>query len=505
MAQVKSVNKNISYVVFAGLAALLLVIGILLSGFASSNGSFSTPDFSALIEGYKIILTHPSMIDFDGLKQSGQLGTAFFNSGVLLFIVLAIYRLTKTDLQGVQIAAAMMVVGFSFYGKNPLNIWFPILGVLVHTKVKGKALNTGTALAFFSTALSPIFSQIAFGMTDRYMLEQQGLVPATITAYVVGAALGFLAGYIISVIADHFPGLHRGYVLFNAGFAAGISAMIINSLLKAVGFGSENYRAALYATSMQDVWDGALPDLFANAPHATELLNDPTFNPTYMSAADNANWILGLMLVVCFGYLIIAGITLGGGANYKNLFWHRSKGGNYVDQFGFPSALINMGVVGLFATTFVFATLQGVLAGPVFGCIWTACGFAANGVTVRMYLPTMMGVFIGAFVLAGLNAAVHGEDFFTAGLSHASSRGMLLAAIFSCGLAPVVGEFGFLAGLFAGVVHSILVVNTGWLHGYMSLYNNGLSLSLIATFLHPIYSYLQKWSPGFQPDPDPDI
>lgn len=502
MAQVKSGAKNLPYIVFAGLAVLMLIIGVLLSGFASSNGSFTGPDFEALIEGYKIIITHPSMIDFDGLKQAGQLGTAFFNSGILLFIVLLIYRLTKTDMQGVQIAAAMMVVGFSFYGKNPLNIWFPILGVLAHTKIRGKELNTATALAVFSTALSPVFSQLAFGMTDRYMLDQQGLAPATIAAYALGALMGFLAGYMVSVVADHFPGLHRGYVLFNAGFAAGIVGMILNSLMKAVGFGSENYRAAIYATSMQDVWDGALSGLHDNAPHASELLNDPAFNPAYMTASDNANWILGLMLAVCFGYLIISGFLLGGGKSYRGMFWHSCKGGNFVEKFGFSASLINMGIVGLFATAFVFFTIEGVLAGPVFGCIWTACGFAGNGVTVRMYLPTMIGVFLGAFLLAGLNGMFHGESFFEYGLAHASSRGMLLAAIFSCGLAPIVGEFGFLAGLFAGFVHSLLVVNTGWLHGYTSLYNNGLSLSLIATFLHPIYAYLQKWVPGFEPDVD---
>jgi hypothetical protein len=67
---------------------------------------------------------------------------------------------------------------------------------------------------------------------------------------------------------------------------------------------------------------------------------------------------------------------------------------------------------------------------------------------------------------------------------------MLLAAIFSCGMAPIAGEHGVFAGMFVGAVHSLLVPNIGVLHGWMSLYNNGMSLSLVATFLHPIYSRL---------------
>jgi len=67
---------------------------------------------------------------------------------------------------------------------------------------------------------------------------------------------------------------------------------------------------------------------------------------------------------------------------------------------------------------------------------------------------------------------------------------MLLAAIFSCGMAPIVGEHGVLAGVIVGMIHSVLVTSTGMFHGWMSLYNNGLSLSLIATFLYPVYSRL---------------
>lgn len=480
------------YSVFAGLAVLLIAMAIVLSGYASSNGSFGAPNFTALINGYKTILLHPSMIDFDGLKQAGQLGSAFFNSGILVIVVLIVYLITGTDIQGVQIAAAMMVLGFSFYGKNPINIWFPIIGVFLHTKLCKKQIKTATALAFFTTALSPIFSQIAFGMTDNYMLKQTGLIPATISAYALAGVMGILGGVLVSEIVGHLPSIHQGYTLFNAGYAAGIVGIIINSILKAMGLGHDQYRTALYLDSMEKVGVGALPTLFDKAPHAADLLANPTFNPSYMSAADNGNFILGGMLLILFLYLIAAGFALDGGSTIGELVWHKSKGGNFVEKFGFGAALVNMGIVGIFATAFVFLTTKGQFGGPVYACIWTAAGFAANGVTVRMYLPTMAGVFIGAFLFAGISAAITGGDFLSEGLKFASGRGMLLAAIFSCGMAPIVGEYGVFAGLFVGIVHSLLVVNVGAWHGFMSLYNNGLSLSLIATFLYPVYSRFGK-------------
>lgn len=454
MAETKTVSKHTGYGVFGVMAVLLLVMGFVLSGFS----------FSTLWEGYKVILTHPSLLDFDGLKQPGQFGSAFFNSGLLLFVVLGIYKLTKTELQGVQIAAAMMIVGFSFYGKNILNIWWPILGVFLHTVLSKKPLASATALAFFATALSPIFSVLAFGTADVFIGQNAGLQPYTVTAYLLGAVFGVLGGLLLSVIAGHLPSLHKGYVLYNAGFAAGLAGFVINSILKAAGLGHDVFRNG-------------------NADVAPLYTGD-----SYMTAADGANVQLGILLLIVFAFFIVAGALLGGTKQFGKLVWHKAKGGNFVDQFGLGSSLINMGVVGIVATAFVFLTVKGQLAGPVFGCIFTAAGFAANGVTVRMYLPTMAGVFFGVFLFAGISASLSGGNFFEAGLAHASSRSMLLAAIFSCGLAPIVGEFGILAGLFVGAVHGLLVGNVGVLHGWMSLYNNGLSLSLIATFLYPIYS-----------------
>ena len=433
MSNAKTVSKNTIYFVFLGLAAILIAMGLLFS-----------PSISELVQGYSKILQHPSLTDFDGLKQAGHFGTSFFNAGMLLMVVLLVYKLTNTDIQGVQIAAAMMVLGFSFYGKNIVNIWFPVIGVLLSTRLRGKPLSSATALAWFSTALSPIFSVLAFGTAET-------LGVGTPAGYIVGALMGILGGVLVSFIAERLPSIHQGYTLFNAGFAAGIAGILINALQKALNVGHDRF------------------------PYeATEYVS-------------GSNLILGLMFAILFCYLIAAGFFFGGLDEFRKMIWHRSKGGNYVEKFGLAACLINMGVLGLMSTAYVFV-VNGQLNGCLFACIWTATGFATCGVTVRMHLPIMAGVFIAAFITGGISGAIVGNNFFTEAMTKASSRPMLLAAIFGCGMAPIIGDFGIFAGIFVGAVHSILVPNTGAFHGWMSLYNNGLSLSLIATFVHPIYS-----------------
>ncbi|MDL2218058.1 DUF1576 domain-containing protein [Christensenellaceae bacterium OttesenSCG-928-M15] len=429
-------SQMTEYLVFAGLAVILLIMGVALM-----------PSFQEVLSGYKTIIMHPALIDFDAFSWAGNYATPFFNSGILLLAVLLTYKLTNTDLQGVQIAAMMMVVGFAFYGKNPLNVCFPVLGVMLHSVILKKKLSSVMALAWFSTALSPVFSVLAYGT--------ETLVPGSALALIVGAVFAILAGMLISVFSSYLPMLHKGRILYNAGFAAGLAGMLINALQKAFSIGHDRY---------------------------------PYQDTNYVTGE---NKLFALLLLAIFAYFIITGIALGGRRRYKKLIWYRCFGGNFVQEHGFGACLINMGVVGLLATGYVFLTTTGQLNGTIYACILTAVGFAAAGVTVREYLPTMAGVFVMSFITGGVSGVIGGGEFIASAFAKVGSRSMLLAAIYSCGLAPVVGTFGWLAGMFVGAVHSILVPNTGALHSWMSLYNNGFSLSLIALFLFPIYSKIR--------------
>ena len=62
----------------------------------------------------------------------------------------------------------------------------------------------------------------------------------------------------------------------------------------------------------------------------------------------------------------------------------------------------------------------------------------------------------------------------------------MLAFLFSTTLAPISGEFGWLAGLVAGFLHSSVALNVGIVYGGMNLYNNGFAGGMVAIFMVPV-------------------
>ena len=51
---------------------------------------------------------------------------------------------------------------------------------------------------------------------------------------------------------------------------------------------------------------------------------------------------------------------------------------------------------------------------------------------------------------------------------------MCIRDSFATGLAPIAGQFGWKWGIAAGVIHASVVLNTGFLHGGLNLYNLSL-------------------------------
>ena len=59
-------------------------------------------------------------------------------------------------------------------------------------------------------------------------------------------------------------------------------------------------------------------------------------------------------------------------------------------------------------------------------------------------------------------------------------------------LAPIAGQFGWGWGMLAGAIHASVVLNTGFLHGGLNLYNNGFSAGLVCIVLVPLIESLRK-------------
>lgn len=418
---------------FIGLGMLFIGIGVCLC-----------PSPVRIFEAVQKIITHPAMIDFDSFYWTGDIGAPFVQAGLCVLIVMGVYHITHTEIKGIHIANIMMVAGFSFYGKNVLNMWFPMAGVFLYGRCNGKKPNEVSAMAISSTCLGPVFNTLSF------YTEPLGI--GSVGAIVAGMILAVLAGFAMGYFAAYFPKLHGNLLLYNAGMAAGWVAILLNSALKAIGLGHGLY------------------------PYAEQS--------AYTSGQ---NALLGPLLLLVFVYLIVAGLLLGGARHGWRLFWARSKNEDHLVSYGFGGCLVAMGMVGMAAIGYVLL-IGGECNGTTFACIFAAVGFVAAGSTLRSQLPALAGVAMGAWFTGGISGMFAGQSFMVAAMEKLASRGMILSALFTCGVAPIAGTYGALAGLLVGLINSVLVPNIAQLHGWMSLYNNGFTLGLVTTLLQPIYS-----------------
>ena len=260
----------------------------------------------------------------------------------------------------------------------------------------------------------------------------------------IGICIGIMIGYILPTLAAHTPSMHLGYNLFNVGFAAGILGFAIVSVLEATGLESP---PVLIWQKGQPLW-----------------------------------LVIGLysffLLVFIYGFWLCEW-------DFKPFLKILRHPGRAVADFilmdSMPPTLMNMSVVGSLGLTYILI-IGGDLSGPVVGGILTIFGFAAFGVHIRNFIPCILGVFLSTFLQS-----------FTP-----TMPSIQLAALFSAGLAPIAGQFGIVAGIVAGILHTCIVTGTSAMYSGLNLYNNGFSAGFVAIIMVPLlenfktYSYTRK-------------
>lgn len=263
-----------------------------------------------------------------------------------------------------------------------------------------------------------------------------GLDP--ILAIVLGNLAGVLAGIIMIPLANHFVSFHQGFNLYNMGFTAGIIATVFMSMFRS--FGLENQ------------------------------------NPNILSSGNNL--VLSIYFIGIFASMMIIGFLLSGDIlkGYRKLLLSSGRLiSDFVTMYGFGISLINMGLIGMVAILYVIL-VGGQLSGVVVGGVITVVGFGAFGKHIRNIIPIMLGVYISSLF----------------NIWDTDSVSYLVAALFGTALAPIAGMFGWKIGILAGFVHSAVVMNIGYLHGGMNLYNNGFSCGIVAGVIVPLVSSFRR-------------
>ena len=358
----------------------------------------------------------------------GNIGATLVNCGLTTIASIIVAKVADVEMDGLTIAAIFTIAGFALFGKNIYNIWAIYLGTYLYSLYTKEKFKKYSAAAFFGTALGPLISQISFGAGFPLV---QGII--------LGNIAGIVAGFIIPSMAAHFPKFHQGFSLYNIGFTAGMTGFLFMSVLRAFGRGHDTLAIALSGYNV--VFTIYLSIMFITMIILGYVLNDKSFS----------------------GY----------GTMLKRSGQAPS---DFVALDGFGITLVNMGVIGLMSVAYVLL-VKGELNGPNIGGVLTVIAFGAFGKHAKNIIPIFIGVYL-ACILTKVGAP--------------NATGAVLAALFGTTLAPIAGEYGWIAGIVAGFVHMTAVVNTAYLHGGMDLYNNGFTGGLVAACLVPIIDGLIK-------------
>lgn len=352
----------------------------------------------------------------------GGVGAAFINAGLLALASIGIVYSLGMEMDGHTITSALLMFGFSLFGKNLLNIWSILFGVYLYARYHKTPVSRYIYIGFYGTSLSPIITQV---------MQMDSISP--VAGILLSLCVGTVIGFVLPPLCTHVHYAHKGYSLYNVGFAGGIIATIVVSLFKSFGINIES----------RLIW----------------------------SSGQNGRFII--LLSVLFAGMIILGLLPSPSktwTSYKNILKSNGIGGtDYVKSEGLAPTLLNMGINGLFATGLVVA-VGGDLNGPTIGGIFTIVGFSSTGKHLRNIAPVMLGVCLASFAKSW----------------NLTDPSPILALLLSTTLAPIAGEFGFLAGIVAGFLHSSVALNVGIVYGGMNLYNNGFAGGIVAIFLVPV-------------------
>ena len=171
-----------------------------------------------IYDGFIRILRTPAQCTHDAFSIS--VPGALFNTGLCaLLIITYIPLFGKIRLvSGSTVAAFFLSVGYGTWGMDIINMLPPMLAIMFVAKLRHKDTKDMVKLGIFSTALSPLLTEVMLRWPD-YQAVVDGTVIATGTANVsnlpfkpMGVMLAIVIGLIIGIVypAVNEQGWHPG-------------------------------------------------------------------------------------------------------------------------------------------------------------------------------------------------------------------------------------------------------------------------------------------------------
>jgi len=323
--------EKIQWIYFVGL-------GLLLSGFfLIGEDSFSN---------FFLIQTSKSILITDYLSVGGLYAT-LANVGLVLLLNLAIIRISKAPLDGINIAALLTIVGFSFFGKNIINSLPIYMGVYIYSKIQKVSFSTLIPIMLFSSGLAPVVSFIMFGFES-----------VTVITIVSAIVTGIIAGLVLPEISQTVKPFHENLNLYNVGFSLGFIAIFVSVILRAFN---------------------------------VDLNSDVLVSTSYQ----NELWIFSAMMVGSF--LVLSLLFKPKKESLIALFKSTGNEGDYIEIFEAGAAWLNVFMMGILSL-FIIYVFDFSMNGPLIAGLLTVVGFGTFGKHPLNSIPVIFGALLAVWL-----------------------------------------------------------------------------------------------------------
>ena len=400
------------------------------------------PDRNTMFSGFITILTSPCKVTTNYFSIGGYAGT-FLNMGLVALAITLLYTLTKATVNNVATMAFLLTVGFCSWGINLLNMWFPILGVVVANLLKKDKPLANINAMLFSTGLTPLLSDLLFRYPNAETIGFNAL------GFVLAVVVGIIAGMAISSGLGHSPAVHKGFNIYSAALPVGITTFFLNGMLyKVLGI-----------------------DL-----------------PGTSGDMAVASWAYtNIFYIVLFALFVVFALALGCSfKDYWNLLKNRGQVNNVSGTLGNATFLMNAGVFGLFILAYynlIGASFNGVTFGLVF-CMLCTCNSGSRPSNVW---PIMLG-YVVASTVTGFLSGLLGGNFALA----VNAQAIVIGLCYANGLSPICDKYGWQYGFLASMIHYTMVTLVPNIHGGFCLYNGGFTGIFVCILLIPVLERFVK-------------
>ena len=394
------------------------------------------PDRNTMFSGLVNILTSPAKVSTNYFSVGGYAAT-FLNMGLLALVMTVLYTVSGGAVNNVSTLAFLLTLGFGSWGINILNMWFPILGVVVANLIKkDKPLSNVNAM-LFSTGLAPLLSDLLVRYPHSEVVGFNGL------GFLLAVVVGIIAGIAISSGLGHSPNVHKGFNLYSAALPVGITTFFLNGMLYKV---------------MGVELPGAAGD---------------------MAVASWAN--TNIFCLVLFGTCVVLALLLGCSfGDYWKLLKNRGQVNNVSGTLGNAVFLMNLGIFGLFILGY-YNLVGGKFNGVTFGLVFCMLCTCNSGSRPSNVWPIMLGYVVASSVTGVLSGMLGGN--FTLAVN---AQAILVGLCYANGLSPVCDKYGWQYGCLAAMIHYTLVTLVPNIHGGFCLYNGGFTGIFVCILLIPV-------------------